>query len=295
MTEDEQKYIQNLKYNAFMGTIAVCVIYGIIAILMILYINLTESGKILYDDLKPFALTFIFGTLFIIIAITVMVVYWEPEQDKKLKPSDLLQNPYSCPDYYKLVTTEDADITKLKQYSSNIASKATDDPDDDKLFIGLKTDKERVNLKDYTITDSNSNLVTNKCTLDADIMSTLSPDNNIFIKDSVTYYAPNAATTDTLIATDQKDKKSFASFTTMYGGYDQSYVIKKPDSGVNVKYDGTTDTPFTKYDCGTVYPEYLSYLDAKEFINNNEKGPKNLHRCEWSKKCKVPWSSAGCD
>lgn len=293
MTEDEQKYIQNLKYNAFMGTIAVCVIYGIIAILMILYINLTESGKILYDDLKPFALTFIFGTLFIIIAITVMVVYWEPEQDKKLKPSDLLQNPYSCPDYYKLATT--SDTSNLIKYSSNIASKATVDPADGKLFIGLKADKESVNLKDYTITDSNSNLVTNKCTLDADIMLTLEPDHNIFIKAGTTSYTPSAATTD-LIGTDQKDKKSFASFTTMYGGYDStSGTIKKPNSDVNVKYDGTTDTLFTAYDCETVYPEYLSYLDAKEFINNNEKGPKNLHRCEWSKKCKVPWSSAGCD
>jgi hypothetical protein len=69
------------------------------------------------------------------------------------------------------------------------------------------------------------------------------------------------------------------------------------DSGVaKLKIAGDTDADANKFkvDCGKVYPEYLAYLDAKEFIDNDEKGPKNLHRCEWAKKCGVPWSSAGC-
>ena len=45
MTDDTDKYTKQLKYNAFMGTIAICVVYAIIALAMILYINLTEQGK----------------------------------------------------------------------------------------------------------------------------------------------------------------------------------------------------------------------------------------------------------
>ena len=52
---------------------------------------------------------------------------------------------------------------------------------------------------------------------------------------------------------------------------------------------------FDGYDCTKVYPEYLAYLDAKEYLKNDENGPKNLHRCEWSKKCGVPWTEAGCE
>ena len=37
-----------------------------------------------------------------------------------------------------------------------------------------------------------------------------------------------------------------------------------------------------------------SLIQLKEYIDNNETGPKNLHRCEWAKACGVPWSSAGC-
>ena len=50
----------------------------------------------------------------------------------------------------------------------------------------------------------------------------------------------------------------------------------------------------SKYDCSIVYPEYLAQLDAKEYIDNSETGPQNLHRCEWAKACGVPWTSAGC-
>ena len=67
--------------------------------------------------------------------------------------------------------------------------------------------------------------------------------------------------------------------------YDDNY---KPDNG-NETYT------FSGYDCTKVYPEYLAYLDAKEYLKNDENGPKNLHRCEWSKKCGVPWTEAGCE
>ena len=291
--KQEKEYIKNLKHNAFMGTIAVCVVYAIIALLLILYVNVTEQGKALYDDLKPFALTFIFGTLFIIIATTILVLNWEPEQAKKATVNDVLNNQFSCPDYYKLTETTDAEKTDLLKYTSNV---------EPKTFFG----GENIDLNDYKISDDS--LIKSKCEYDQSIFSdTLDRDDKYtkFPQDVATATnSPNALSrnADILTNKDQNSLKTLGAFTGMYGGYGTSG--QQPDD-TDFKFNYNNDYYATEsdtraitntdiYDCTKVYPEYLAHLDAQEYVNNNEQGPKNLHRCEWSKKCKVPWTSAGC-
>ena len=320
MTDTTDQYTRKLKYNAFMGTIAVCIIYAIVALAMILYINLTEQGKSLYSDLKPFALTFIFGTLFIIMAVTLMVVYWEPEQATKKEINDVLNNPLSCPDYYILDNTS-ADNDLLFAFSSNINQIGNENPQDTKLYIGKQNDNSGkfVNLYDYAITENNKDYIKHKCKQDTSIIPDFATTDITTTRDefwasgSSANYSP-----DTAVDTDNfkndielKDLKTLASFTTMYGGYHDEatlaattdYKIIPPDSNggttTNLKLNHSDDSsvltsyPY-KYDCSKVYPEYLARLDAKEYIDNNETGPKNLHRCGWAKACGVPWSSAGC-
>ena len=323
MTDTTDQYTRKLKYNAFMGTIAVCVIYAIVALAMILYINLTEQGKSLYSDLKPFALTFIFGTLFIIMAVTLMVVYWEPEQATKKEINDVLNNPLSCPDYYTL-DNEEEDNDLLFDFSSNINQIGNENPEDTRLYIGKKDDQNDkfVNLYDYAITENNKDYIKHKCKKPDDIIPEFVSGDIKKTRDkfwvasdasgTVTNYEPNAVVSDSSFKTNIKveDLKTLAAFTTMYGGYTDvsstegqtEYKITPPN------YDGTTSTGLKlhkddngvlsthnyKYDCSKVYPEYLARLDAKEYIDNNETGPKNLHRCGWAKACGVPWSSAGC-
>ena len=102
--------------------------------------------------------------------------------------------------------------------------------------------------------------------------------------DTTSLVADTTAFTENL--TTGTNIKGYAAFAMMYDGI---------ASDGNLKIAGNTDTDQEfKVECSKVYPEYLAYLDAKEFIDNDEKGPKNLHRCEWAKKCGVPWSSAGC-
>ena len=319
MTDTTDQYTRKLKYNAFMGTIAVCVIYAIVALAMILYINLTEQGKSLYSDLKPFALTFIFGTLFIIMAVTLMVVYWEPEQATKKEINDVLNNPLSCPDYYTLDNTG-ADNNLLFDFSSNISILGNDDPTHKNLYIGDKADPGKsVNLYDYAITKDNQDYIKHKCKQNPDIIPDFATTDITTTRDefwtsgSTAHYSPNTvvSTTDFKTNTELKDLKTLAAFTTMYGGYNDvsvvagetDYKITPPnkDGGAttNLKLNqgdsaSVLRTYAYKYDCSKVYPEYLARLDAKEYIDNNETGPKNLHRCEWAKVCGVPWSSAGC-
>lgn len=318
MTTDTDKYTKQLKYNAFMGTIAICIIYAIIAFAMILYINLTEQGKALYSDLKPFALTFIFGTLFIIIVVTLMVIYWEPEQATKKEISDVLHNPLSCPDYYTLADTNDGS-NLLFAFSCNINRIGNINSTDTNLYIGNKDDPNGkfVNLYDYAITENNKDYIKHKCIQNTNIISDFNEAN---IKNTRDQFWNSSSHTDYTLNTqigssefkaniESKDLKTLASFTTMYGGYSDvgsstpDYKIKPPnkDGGVSTglkldKDDSGSDlyNHNYKYDCSTVYPEYLTQLDAKEYIKNNETGPQNLHRCEWAKACGVPWTSAGC-
>jgi hypothetical protein len=297
MTDDTDKYTKQLKYNAFMGTIAICVVYAIIALAMILYINLTEQGKALYSDLKPFALTFIFGTLFIIMVVTLMVVYWKPEQATKKEISDVLRNPLSCPDYYTLSnvnqtgTADKVGQDTLVAFSSNIKYNK-DSGRSDYNIIGAT---DPVDLGNYIIDDDNSNIVAHhKCIADSEIYNTdpLNKDKNIFLESDYTN-ADRGTENGLKPALTANQKKALASFTTMYGGNKSETIIDSNLSTGDYLGSYPSSDSFT-YDCSTVYPEYLARLDAKEYIDNNETGPKNLHRCEWAKMCGVPWSSAGC-
>ena len=229
MTDTTDQYTRKLKYNAFMGTIAICVIYAIVALAMILYINLTEQGKSLYSDLKPFALTFIFGTLFIIMAVTLMVVYWEPEQATKKEINDVLNNPLSCPDYYTLDNTG-ADNNLLFDFSSNISILGNDDPTHKNLYIGDKADPGKsVNLYDYAITENNKDYIKHKCKQNPDIIPEFDKDDlkktrEVFWGDSVDatttdYMLGTPVTATTFKSTELKNLKTLAAFTTMYGGY----------------------------------------------------------------------------
>ena len=322
MTDTTDQYTRKLKYNAFMGTIAVCVIYAIVALAMILYINLTEQGKSLYSDLKPFALTFIFGTLLIIMSVTLMVVYWEPEQATKKEINDVLNNPLSCPDYYTLDNTG-TDSNLLFNFSSNINQIGNDNPTDTNLYIGKKDDDSGkfVNLYDYAITEDNKDYIKHKCKQNPEIIPDFDPTKIATIRNTFwnpgaeTHYIPDTGITSTYLKDDiePKNLKTLAAFTTMYGGYndvstvagDTSYKITPPNvngsarTDLNLKFNNpitnTDNTEYNyKYDCSKVYPEYLARLDAKEYIDNNETGPKNLHRCGWAEACGVPWTSAGC-
>ena len=320
MTDTTDQYTRKLKYNAFMGTIAVCIIYAIVALAMILYINLTEQGKSLYSDLKPFALTFIFGTLFIIMAVTLMVVYWEPEQATKKEINDVLNNPLSCPDYYNLEYTN-AESNLLFAFSSNINQIGGKNPQNTKLYIGEKDAQSGkfVNLYDYAITEDNKDYIKHKCKQDTSIIPDFATTDITTTRDefwasgSSTDYDPNTpvASGGFNTSADLKDLKTLASFTTMYGGYNDvstvaettDYKITPPDinggttTNLKLKEGDSASVLMSyayKYDCSKVYPEYLARLDAKEYIDNNETGPKNLHRCGWAKACGVPWSSAGC-
>lgn len=324
VNEKENELIKSSKYNAFMGTIAICVVYAIFAVALILFATFTEQGKSLYKDLKPFASVVIFGTIVIIVVMTILVINWKPEEGKKTSLDDIENNSMSCPDYYKLKKLDDKNQV---------------DQDEKKNILGWNHYLEKVQyydagqgkdvkLSDYKIDTSKKHLINYKCDINKDIYLnsdiTLKKNSSDNILDGITTTATdvdNPVTSQEAPAlskkvwnsdnplTNKNDYKALSAFTAMYGGigYDDSddptkYQFNDSTNNKIRKYNdeykdenGTDTYSFPGYDCTKVYPEYLAYLDAKEYLKNDENGPKNLHRCEWSKKCGVPWTEAGCE
>lgn len=95
----------------FKGTIAVCVIYAVIATLILLVTLFTNFGKnVLAELLFPFTITIIAGMILIVLILGIAVT--------KYKPPEItfdLYNSLSCPDYYKLKKVGNNDLSQFSR------------------------------------------------------------------------------------------------------------------------------------------------------------------------------------
>jgi hypothetical protein len=101
---DIQKY--NVKKSSlFKVTIAICAIYGVLALSILLLTIFSEKASVYFTtDIRPFTLTFVGGIIFIIIILIVQIVTF--------KPTALTSNTYDgdvCPDFWQLVKVEPSD------------------------------------------------------------------------------------------------------------------------------------------------------------------------------------------
>jgi len=105
---DIQVYNIN-RSNYFAGTIAVCVIYGVFCLVLLLITIFSPDGsKLITETFRTFTITFIIGMIIAIVLLTMAVVSYKPKQ--------LTQNPYDsqmCPDYWDFKETdENSDVFK---------------------------------------------------------------------------------------------------------------------------------------------------------------------------------------
>lgn len=295
------------KYRVFMGSIMVCVVYAIVAIVMILAIYFTEAGKELDKSLGTFTRTFAIGTFLIIIIITFLILDWKPS-DKKKEKRDVI-NAKSCPDYWKNTTSDISEINRATLIQNNVEI--------------YKNGNTIVNLKDYGINNGNKNLFNNKCENNKDVIDSKTnmklgsigfqaavddssdfntQDSKLKLKDITT----NTEKTYSNFFNDNQENRAklIAGLGTMntIGLTDTDDTAKalslesKPAGGADGTYyfDNSGDG-YGNISCSTVYPEYLADLDRREYAHNNYSGPTNRYRCEYSKLCGVPWTEIGCD
>ena len=128
--KDIDIYEANRK-NYFKGTIAVCVIYGVVAVGLFLLALMSDKGRdIISNDLKYFTATLIGGILLIVILLIIQIATMKPA---KIKGD--IQNSMVCPDYWSLQKTPQNELNLL--------------PAADKYLLGYKcVNNQRAVLKE---------------------------------------------------------------------------------------------------------------------------------------------------
>ena len=157
-TADIQSYNIN-RGNYFAGTIAVCVIYGVFSLILLLITVFSPSGSELVTDIfRTFTVTFIIGMIIAVILLTISVVTYTP--------SVLSTNPYDaqvCPDYWQLEqsSTTDMDgasllnksLMKYKCVNTNNLGNDTTDKVPESPLLGTNADPAEVRAL-YTYKDT---------------------------------------------------------------------------------------------------------------------------------------------
>jgi hypothetical protein len=99
LTDYELSIYEQKRLKVFKGTIAICVLYAIIAIALLVLANVSEKIKfLLLNNFLPFTIVFIIGTIIIVAFLMNQVLNFKPYKiDKNSKYDNL-----SCPDYWNL-------------------------------------------------------------------------------------------------------------------------------------------------------------------------------------------------
>lgn len=268
-TEKEFNDFNDKKVAAFQGTMILCGIYALVAIILLILINYTSFGKdIIYDKLMPFVLTYVIGAIIIIIYLVYTIYNLEPIKERKPKNNDII-----CPDYWKIKELTDDEISLLKQNSA-ISSNLYDDSD---FRYKCEIDKNIAPLSNYK--NANSDLkygFTRNYQLNGNDIS-----NPNYI-----YVDYNEVGKDT-----NEDMKKYAQIAGIYTNPGNLFsTINANSLSSNLSSDNNiipiNSSAGYPLICNEVYPQYLARLDEKEGGNKN--------RCEYAKKCKIAWNDIGC-
>jgi hypothetical protein len=280
LPEDEKNLYMAERLKIFKLTIFICVVYAVIAAIMLLLAYVTEWGKkYLYGEMLPFIITYVIGTIIIIIFLSNEVYNYKPVRTN----NSLAYDVDMCPDYWKL---ENVDLKSAPMKDVNGESylptnvnqgafryKCVMDPNvfdkekiqdqhrNDDLLGGGRQSMKITNNKDLykELTDNSSNLVTSKELRTA-------------FNNFRTYSAAMAGYT--LNDKDGLKNNNIYSFSNVLGN----------------RFESASAVPIQ---CDVVYPYYLSQMDA-EFKQQYPDEPPNVFRCAYAKTCSVDWTEAGC-
>ena len=135
LTDAELKAYQINKAKWFKGTIAVCVVYGVFAILLLMLAMFNDQGRqILSEGLLPFTITFVGGMIVVIILLIIQITTFKPKTfQRSLYDRDM------CPDYWKAVPANtETDIPSTANTSDQYLMKVKCVPDPEVFDFNVK-------------------------------------------------------------------------------------------------------------------------------------------------------------
>lgn len=272
LSEEEQRIYLSDKIKMFKATIAICAIYGTIAFIFLLLLFFTTWGKrMLYNDMLSFVITYIIGTVVIIIYMSNAIYNFKP---MKGNSKDIAYDSEMCPDYWKLE------------------------------FIKPEDMRDEQN-KDYFMTNNvNLNHFKHKCVLDQTLFSasklqeldsnkpdaqklnyTITPQNNLYVK--LEDKKQTGIRDDGLYEQFKKMAATMNGYT-----YDNETLVANNDKSLTDPKT-TFNSSKVPLSCDTVYPMYLFVKDRDNAMKSTSE-PINRYRCAYSKACGVSWTDAGC-
>lgn len=307
----ELRLFEQEKMDLYKGTFVVCIVYGLSAFILLVVILFTEWGKeFIYDKFAPAVITYILGSLIIIIYLLNAIFSIKPRKVGTDMDSD---HNIICPDFWKLEkvdATTKSDIITNNEVSSgkgaiipsftsdknaNLQYRCVYDPD------VQGTTKELLAMKNALNSSATSYMAGFKKVAEAAShrsrgpKSTLKPD---YIVKKPISSTDNAATYQDLVkyakfsgaygASEARNKVDTESDTTTLKIADSAYLTTARQgtaanaAAVNTAYK--TDAPLM---CNVVYPQVLGVLDK-------DTKEKNEVSCDYAKQCGVSWSSLKC-
>ena len=294
--EKELKLFEQEKIELYKGTFVVCLVYGITAFLLLIIILFTDWGKeYIYDKFAPAVITYILGSIIIIISLISSIYSIKPRKIGKDIESD---NNIICPEYWKLEKVPapikeeiilnnnnygtqiipeinsalNANIQYRCVYDTNVYGnksdylKMTNDISKTKYLSGFNTS----NIA-YKSTDSNVKLTPDYIVSIPDQNPPTFKELKKYAKFSGAYSLSNSNIFDNL----NKNVLKVA---------DRSYLSTSSSDRAAVSRNYENNAPLI---CNIVYPQVLGVLDSKTSAGNEVS-------CEYAKQCGISWSSLNC-
>ena len=297
--EKELKLFEQEKVELYKGTFVVCLTYGLSALLLLVAVLFTTWGKeYIYDKFAPAVITYILGSIIIILYLLSSIYTIKPRRIGEEVDSNTL-----CPDFWK-----------LEKVPSNMKSEIISNNNivDQHIIPEVNTEKSK-NIQYRCVSDNN---VYGNVSDNLKMKQSLSTNNNyeagFNTKDKALQYASankvsilppqyivNIPTknSDTNI---YKDLQKYAKFSGAYSANNSnlfditnSNVLRVGDSQY-IGQDSNIRAILNNYEsktpliCNVVYPQVLGILD-----NRTQEG--NGISCEYAKQCGVSWSSLNCN
>jgi len=108
-TEQDFKVYKVDKQKLFKGSVVVCVVYGVFALVLLLLTLFVEPARhLLADEFSTFVATLIGGMIMIIVLMIIQIATFKPRAlSMPIYDADI------CPDYWKLVQSDTADLASV--------------------------------------------------------------------------------------------------------------------------------------------------------------------------------------
>lgn len=296
LPDHDKKKFDAKRQSKYWLTFSICLLYGGLAIIILLLGSFTNWGnRLLFNELYMFVITFIIGTIIIILYLTYKVYSFDfPMLDKEMG----YDTPY-CPDYWN------------SSFTFTNTENGTDHDELDaegkkKNYFGDKYNKSQFNLKChirpnsgiYTSTDLYNQLRTEKNYKQPN--GNAYPHNSKLMVELEDKNSPNFLN-KTGLNTETTEYNEFRKAAAKMSGYtynihsngeeelikNNSFALRDPNGN---HYTNPEKIPLK---CDTVYPLYLAKKDF-DFAKQNKTDNYNKFRCAYSKTCGIPWTEAGC-